>query len=76
MALAARERYGEAWPAALRTFKVGPAVVDDPWQLYVRVEYCLELSGQMPPTYTLPCGAVQLAEPITLPSAGVVGPVL
>lgn len=76
LSLAARELYGAQWPAAVATLKLGPQPLDDPWQIYVRIEYCLEARGLIPPQLTRPCGAWELPANITLPSAGKVGAVL
>lgn len=76
LSLAARELYGAEWPAAVAQLKLGPQPLDDPWQIYVRIEYCLESRGLIPPQLTRPCGAWELPVPITLPSAGKVGAVL
>jgi hypothetical protein len=76
LCLAARDVYGFWWVEALRDLDLGRHTPDDPWQMYVRIEYSLEASGKLPVTDTLPCGAWELAEPVTLPSAGQVGRVL
>lgn len=76
LSLAARELYGADWPAAVAQLKLGPQPLDDPWQIYVRIEYCLEARGVIPLQLTRPCGAWELPVPITLPSAGKVGAVL
>jgi hypothetical protein len=76
LCLAARDIYGLWWVDALRDLDLGQYTPDDPWQIYVRIEYSLELSGRLPVVETLPCGAWQMVEPVTLPSAGEVGQIL
>ncbi len=76
LCLAARDIYGPWWVNALRNLDLGRHTPDDAWQMYVRIEYSLESSGKLPVADVLPCGAWDLAEPVTLPSAGQVGMVL
>ena len=76
LCLAAQELYGADWPVAVRAFKIGPKPLLDPWQLYLRLEHCLERGTPLPVAATRPCGAVELSRPVDLPSSGVASLVL
>lgn len=47
LSLAARDLYGETWPEAVGALKLGPARLEDPWQIYIRLQYCLEMPDKV-----------------------------